>query len=88
MFFNASTNSYFDFMISTPLERAHDTGMRMHTEQHFENNHQVLKRDREMAVGRMSHKGVTCGETQTNQRNHSSTSIPSVISAPLNLFLN
>ena len=46
MFFNASTHSYFDFMISTPLERVHDTGMREHTEQHFENNHQVLKQDR------------------------------------------
>jgi hypothetical protein len=30
------TNSYFDLIISTPLERVHDKGMEMHKEQHFE----------------------------------------------------
>jgi len=42
------THSYFDFMISTPLERAHDKGMQVHKEQHFEKkkNHQVLKQDK------------------------------------------
>lgn len=43
MFFNASTHSYSDFMISIPLEAAHDTGMGVHTEQHCDDNHSSIK---------------------------------------------